>query len=377
MIDVFLWGAIFVSLVAGQFARIELIGGLATVYVHEFILVVYVLFGIYRFGLGSVYELFKNNAVKLMCGILILSYCVSFFEFNALQNGIALLYLFRIVLHVLFGVYLMKVANMKQWVRNSLSNLLFTFSILLLIISAVQYVFFPNFWSITTFGWDPHLYRASAIYLDVYVAAAVYGLLALYWYIKGRFAVSVSFVLVLLLSLSRSGYISFLLSIIYLLIIQNRRKLLAVALGVFILLVVVMPKPFGEGGNLLRTASIQSRALDYERGISLFLKKPIIGFGYNRIRFAKEAYGMATMDDRSHSLSAFHSSFLVVLVSMGMAGFISFLFLLSTIIRKYSFMRVFILFLSAMSVFDNVLFHILIIMPFLFIFAELRYSSLE
>ena len=59
MIDVFLWGAIFVSLVAGQFARIELIGGLATVYVHEFILVVYVLFGIYRFGLGSVYELFN------------------------------------------------------------------------------------------------------------------------------------------------------------------------------------------------------------------------------------------------------------------------------------------------------------------------------
>jgi O-antigen ligase len=176
------------------------------------------------------------------------------------------------------------------------------------------------------------------------------------------------------MSLSRSAYIAFGISLIYLFIAQKKWKELLISLTAFTLLIVVMPKPFGEGGNLLRTASIEGRMQDFSRGIILFQKKPILGYGYNRIRAAKELQGLIDQDDRSHSLASFHSSFLIILVTTGIVGFLSSMYLLVRLIQKFSYLRIYAIYLISMSVFDNVLLHALVMLPFLFIAA---YSSLE
>lgn len=375
MFDTLLLGGIFISLLAGQFARIELINALANVYIHEFLLLIFVCTSIIRFGFSPIRNVFKSKQVLVLFFLVLISYFISVKEFTLMQNGIALLYLLRIALYVLFSTYLFVVLKSKGHLRNVLFKLMYMFSILLLIITLIQYIFFPNFWGLYAFGWDPHLYRASAIYLDIFIAAALYGLLALFWYFKKQNILSLFFVIALVLSFSRSAYIAFVLSMFYFFICKKKWREFSVSLCLFIVLIIVVPKPFGEGVNLLRTASISSRILDYKLGFTLWAKKPLFGFGYNRIRFAKEQVNLAPYDDRSHSLSSFHSSFLIILVTSGIAGLILILLNIFTFFKKYPHMRPYVVFILTMSLFDNVLLHVLVMLPFIFLTAY--HSSLE
>lgn len=377
MFDSFILTAIFISLLAGQFARIELINALANVYVHEFFLLIFVCRSIVQFGLVPIRNIFKSKQILIFFFIILISFFISIKEFTLLQNGIALLYLGRLILYVLFGIYLFALAKRERHMRIFIFNLIYTFSILLLITTAIQYVFFPNFWKLYALGWDPHLYRASAIYFDVYIAAAIYGLLAFFWFSKNKKILSFLFIIALVLTFSRSAYIAFVLSMLYFFITQKKWKELFISLCLFGVLILVVPKPFGEGVNLLRTSSINSRILDYKLGLSLWQKKPLFGFGYNRIRFAKEELNLALIDDKSHSLSSFHSSFLIILVTTGIVGFISFVILLISFLKKYPKLRVYVLFILSMSLFDNVLLHVLVLLPCLFLAAHLIYWSFE
>jgi len=377
MFDSLLLSGIFISLLAGQFARIELINSLANVYVHEFILLIFIISSVVQFGLSPIKSIIKSKATLTLLLIFLISFSLSFMEFTLMQNSIALLYCMRIVLYVLFGIYLFASIKSKKYIRVLVYKLIYTFSILLLIATAIQYIFFPNFWSLYAFGWDPHLYRASAIYLDVFIAAAIYGLLSLFWFSNKQKVLALFFVLALVLSFSRSAYVALALSMLYFFTTQKKWKELLISLCLFTLIIIFVPKPFGEGGNLLRTGSINSRINDYKLGLTLWKKKPLFGFGYNRVRFAKEQLNLALIDDKSHSLSSFHSSFLIILVTTGSVGLISFLILVFTFLKRYPYMRVYALYIFSMSLFDNVLLHVLVMLPLLFIAAILYHSSFE
>lgn len=377
MFDSLLLLGIFISLLSGQFARIELINALANVYIHEFLLLIFIVHSFIQFGVTPLRRAFTSKAVLTLFFLIIVSFLLSVGEFTFLQNSIALLYLIRMALYTLFGIYLFTLVKSKKNVRVLLYKLIYTFSILLLIITAIQYIFFPNFWGLYAFGWDPHLYRASAIYLDIFIAAAIYGLLALFWFIKKQNVLTFLFIVALVLSFSRSAYIAFVLSLLYFFVVQKKWKELLISISLFALFVAVVPKPFGEGGNLLRTSSINSRILDYKLGLTLWQKKPILGFGYNRIRFAKEQLQLISMDDRSHSLSSFHSSFLVILVTTGVMGFLASMFLVGILFWRNPNLRVYFIYILTMSLFDNVLLHVLVLLPFIFLAAYSTQSSLE
>ncbi len=377
MLDSLLLTSIFISLLAGQFARIELINALANVYVHEFLLLIFIAISIVRFGFLPIRNSFKSKSMLIFLSLLLVSFLMSIREFTVFQNTIAALYSARIVLYTLFAIYLFVLVKSKRDIRILLFKLIYTFSVLLIIMTTIQFIFFPNFWGLYAFGWDPHLYRASAVYLDVFIAAGLYGLLAFFWFVKKQWILSFLFTTALVLSFSRSGYIAFIVSVFYFFVSQKKWKELLISLSLFALFVVLVPKPFGEGGNLLRTSSIESRILDYKLGVELWKKKPLFGFGYNRIRFAKEQLNLASADDRSHSLSSFHSSFLIILVTTGIVGFISFMFLVIAFFKKYPQMRVYVVYILTMSVFDNVLLHVLVLLPLIFIAAYLTQSSLE
>lgn len=377
MFDFLLLSGIFLSLLAGQFARIELINALANVYVHEFLLLIFIVRSFIRFGISPFQKIFKSKVVLTLIYLIGVSFLLSLNEFTQLQNGIALLYLVRVVLHILFGIYLFVLVKRKKYIGVLLPKFIFVFSIALLLVTAIQFVFYPNFWGLYKFGWDPHLYRASAIYLDIFIAAALYGLLIFYWYSKSKKILAFLFVIALVLSFSRSAYVAFIIGLFYMFITQKKWKELFVSLAVFAVVIIFVPKPFGEGGNLLRTSSIKSRILDYNLGITLWKRKPLFGFGYNRIRFAKEQLNLISVDDRSHSLSAFHSSFLVILVTTGIVGFLTSMYLIGTLFKRCPRMRVYILYILVMSLFDNVLLHVLVLLPLLFIAVDTTQSSFE
>lgn len=377
MFELLLLVGIFTSLLAGQFARIEFINGLANIYVHEFLLLIFLIYCALQFGFAPLKRLFKSKAVLSFILILFFSFFLSLREFTFMQNGVAFLYLARMILYVLFAVYLSALMKRKKYIKNFILKFLIIFSVLLLVITAIQYIFFPNFWNLYALGWDPHLYRASAIYFDVFIAAAVYGSFAFFWYSRKQKVMAFLFVIALALTFSRSAYVAFAISVSYVFITQKKWKELCAIFCVFVALIVLIPKPFGEGVNLLRTSSINSRILDYKLGIALWQKKPLFGFGYNRIRFAKEQSNLVPADDRSHSLSSFHSSFLIILVTTGIMGFIFFAILVGLFFKKYPAMRIYVIYILCMSLFDNVLLHVLVLLPLLFLATQLAHSSLE
>lgn len=256
-------------------------------------------------------------------------------------------------------------------------RLLGFFSIGLLLFSVVQYLFFSDFWGLYALGWDPHLYRMSATYIDVYVAAAMYGVFSLYWYRKQKILLALLFMGCLVFTFSRSAYVSFLLSALLFFILKKKWKELTVVVALFALLVVLVPKPFGEGVSLLRTASVNSRMRDYQMGITMAQKKPIFGYGYNRIRYAKEKLDLAKVDDRSHAVSSFHSSFLIILVTTGVVGLVSSLFLLFQYGMNNRGFAPILFYVCSMSLFDNVLLHAFILLPIILIGAQDDQSSLE
>lgn len=362
--------SLFVSLLLGQFGRVELFEKQVNGYIQDPIIFIFVLYLIIRHGISPIRKALKNSSVQFISASAIFSYLLSFGEYSMVSNAIAFLYFIRISLYLLLGIYLRHLYKKRKDLLKKTHMFIFLFSILLILVSVIQYLFYSNFWGLYAFGWDPHLFRMSATFIDVYVAAALYGMFALYWYRKGNLILAVTFVACLVLTFSRSSYLAFLLSVIFFLIISKKWKHLFIILFTFFIFILVAPKPFGEGVSLLRTASVNSRIKDYQMGLTMAAKKPLFGYGYNRIRFGKESLNLVKADDRSHSVSSFHSSFLIIIVTMGIVGFIAFLLFLMKFGMAHKSLFPILFYIGVMSLFDNVFLHVFILLPLVIIGSD-------
>ena len=85
-----------------------------------------------------------------------------------------------------------------------------------------------------------------------------------------------------------------------------------------------MPKNFkSEGVDLLRTASIKSRAESYINAFKIYRLSPFFGTGFDSYRYAQQKQGM--LDQRNwqttHSASGVPNSFIFIFVTTGVFGF--------------------------------------------------------
>jgi len=140
------------------------------------------------------------------------------------------------------------------------------------------------------------------------------------------------------------------------LIIKNNIKLLGIVVLIILGFIVLAPKPFGEGVKLFRTSTIESRLVDYRVGLNLFLKNPLIGVGYNRIRYFKPP-DTSLIRGLSHAGASFHSSYLIVAVTSGVVGLGAFLYWFWLTGRMSDFALVSGVFISVYSLFDNIILH--------------------
>ncbi len=370
MIETSLLSCISSFFLAGQFVRIELFNKIVNGYGQEFFIAAYVLYSFYTYRFIPFVSLVKRKSVLFIFFTFVFSFLFSFSQFSVVENSISFLFPLRIALYLCFGVYLYYSVKQKKDTSVFIRSLLYTTSIILLITTAIQYVFFTNLWGLYSAGWDPHAHRTYVTFLDVYVAAAIFGSFFFYWIQKRKWIFVALFLLALILSFSRSAYLALIFSVFVALFPKKKWREFIVILNFFVILVLLVPKPFGEGVHLFRTASISSRIRDYTNAVSLWKNKPILGYGYNRIRFAKEKTGVIRIDDTSHAASSFHSSYAIILVSMGLLGLIFFVFLLFDMMKSFPGIRSILIFLSIMSFFDNVLLHVLVILPFIFILVD-------
>ncbi len=167
------------------------------------------------------------------------------------------------------------------------------------------------------------------------------------------------FLILVTLTFSRSVYISIIVTIVAYFVEKKSFKNILVLFFVFVTLIFLVPKPSGEGVNLKRLFSVNSRLKDYQTALNIWQKQPLFGVGYNRIRYVKKQFNLIDNKDwqSNHAGASFHSSFLIIFVTGGIVGLIAFLYLLYELARLNSNNKYYFLFAGLLSLSDNIILH--------------------
>jgi hypothetical protein len=371
----------------GQIGRLSFLGQQVNAYIYEIPLFLLTALLIFQYR-SKPFQIIKKKLVALPIFLVYLSgvFVITSFFYSFIANSVGILYLLRLIFYFTFFVYLWQFVQNDKKNYGSFFNAILLGAVLTIIFSVVQYFLYPNLRNISYLGWDPHWFRMVGTFLDPPISGAIYGLFFIYFYFKKKpssshfssfpqhiwkWAPMILFSICLFLTYSRGTYLAFIVSVIILL-----KKKIALTLLLIVciggLIYMFLPKPYGESVNLLRTASIYSRLSNYEEAFSGWSKSPIIGVGYNRIRYTRSSADFVNKEDleTNHAGASYHSTFLIVLVTGGVVGLVLFIWLLYSFALLSKLSTVVVVFLSLLSLTDNVLFHPFVLFLFLFMIAS-------
>lgn len=354
----------FVFFSLGQLGRISFFGQQVSIYLYEIFLVITLFFLFLKYQFKPViYAFYKFKSICIFFLILVITYLLTLLRFYYFENLIGLLYLLRLTLYFLYFFYLTYHIRINLKFVVIIFKALNIFLFITLIFSLVQYLFYQDLRNLFYLGWDPHLLRMFGTFFDTFLSSAIYGLLFLFILFQVKknlkfFLLPIIFIF-LILTFSRASYVAFLISLTVFFLRKKFYKTLFLILFAFVLILLLVPKPSGEGVNLKRKASLNARWDDYKRAIGLFQKNPLLGVGYDRIRYAKKQIGLVNDQnfEITHAGAGFHSSFLIILVSSGVLGLLVFVKMVFDLAKISLFSKIYLIFVSLFSLFDNVLLH--------------------
>ncbi|KKP59369.1 MAG: hypothetical protein UR54_C0028G0005 [Candidatus Roizmanbacteria bacterium GW2011_GWA2_34_18] len=332
----------------GQLGRISFFGQQVNFYLYEITLVSSLIFLISKHKSKPITDAWKNfRAIFIFLLVLLISLIPEWLKYYFFENAVAFLYFFRLLIYFSYFIYLRYHVKKDGQFSKTIKKGIFTLAVLTIISTLIQYFLYPDLRNLLYLGWDPHLYRTFGVFFDTSISAAIFGILFL---TINQPVIKIIYLILIALSFSRAIYLGLSLTLIYIFIQKKQFKKILLFLLFFITLVFFIPKPAGEGVNLKRFYSITSRGQDYLQGVNLWKNKPLLGFGYNRIRYIKNSESV-------HSGATFSSSFLTILVSSGILGLFGFLGVLGRLGKINKISKLLIIFLSIVSLFDNVLLH--------------------
>lgn len=204
----------------------------------------------------------------------------------------------------------------------------------------IQYFFYPNLRNLEYLGWDPHLQRIFSTYLDPnYFGLILVLSIILWWFTLKNVpvvrALGIAFLfLTLLFTHSRSSYLTLGVVMSGYLLLSRRWMIVAIMLLSFIVAIVLLPQPAGEGGSLLRVFTLEARLENWRMGMEMVRDYPLLGVGFDTLRYAKASYLPETIDvSSSNSGAGLDNSFLFVAATTGLVGLTAFLLFVYRVFR--------------------------------------------
>lgn len=305
-----------------------------TVYLHDFLVIIYLLLNINhlkiiieklkkikKFNKKIYFLLFINIFLAIIYGIWQKS-----FEINSF------LYIARAIAYLLF-IVLLKL----NFGKNKISQIFLSASFLILILGFIQYICLPNLTSLYYLGFDDHYFRLTSTLLDPNFTGLLLLFNALYYLYqtplkKKHIGLAFLFLLGLALTYSRASYLSFVLAGLFLLIKTQKSQKLLIGLSMFFLFFAIpfLPRQSGgEGVKLERTSSIKARFNSAQQYLNSNHNLSIIfGQGPFQPQYQKNEDGLL-----SHA--RFADNFLIFLYnSFGIFGTILIIILLTQEIRQ-------------------------------------------
>lgn len=250
---------------------------------------------------------------------------------TASEIGYSSLYLVRFAIYASVAFIFVKLPLVKR-----LKDLWFA-GIGVGALGLAQYFLYPNLRNLAYLGWDPHEFRVFSTLLDPNFTGIVLVLtllLGLYLWEKkwvGKWSVvtwSLIILAALFLTYSRGSLLAILIAGGAWLMMKRKIGWLLVGGLVFATILLVLPRPGGEGVNLLRTMSVESRLENSIAAGKLFLTSPIFGHGFDTLRFVRPQVEVTNaIGDLSHSASGYHDSWLFLLATTGIIGLAAYIWI--------------------------------------------------
>lgn len=258
------------------------------------------------------------------------------------QILISSLFLIRFVSYFFMAIVVFNMVSKNQ--VNGWLNIIIAVGIIFAAIGLMQFFIFPNLTNFAAYGWDPHSSRVFATTLDPNFTG---GILSIF------FALSISqflykkkliylilaafFFSVLILTFSRSSYLSFLTILIIVGFLKSKRVLIT-ALFLFALsfLLITQVRTRIIGAFTLDETSL-SRVESWRRAAVIFKDNPLFGVGFNTYRFAQSNYGFFSTDEPlgGHSGSGTDSSLLLVAATTGILGLVFYGWLILALFKLF------------------------------------------
>lgn len=328
----------------------------------------------------------------------IVSLLLNFNEYSNKQFFVALSYLLRFSLLFFLSAFLFFCFTKKKLQIDWFVPAFLIFSGFILIVGYFQLVFMPDFSVMAQFGWDPHQGRMLSTFFDpnylgtffVLLSSVILGLFLSEEEKNKRKIYLLFFFLVwfgLYLAYSRSAWAQGAIALP--LVAYRKDWKLSVAIFAVFVLVVFIPNRLGS--RIAQSTSIISKNTSSENydpsaaargasikdGLNLARQNWIYGVGYNAYGYAMQKSGVTTSRVAdSMAGQGSDSSLLNVLVTTGTIGFIIFLAFFASLAKNFYIagskgdylswsLFSFTLAWVPGSFFNNTLFYVLILLPFL------------
>lgn len=319
-----------------SFGEIAKIGVMESVSIGLIDFVIFVIFIIW------VFRIKKNNYVLLkpiaIFGVIALfSLIINLLNFPRDQLLVSSLYLVRWLLYSTMYFVFRDIGKNNS---KKINRYMVIAGFIVIALGFAQLIFYPSLRGLYYLGWDEHLNRIFSTFLDPNFTGVILVLLFVFVFIfkeklfggnKNLYyaAQIITFVAIILTYSRGSMLMLFSCAFFYSIFTKNWKFILSTIL-VFLAVFIVLIPGFGqEGTNLLRTASTNQRINSSIKALEIF-QKNTLGVGFDTYRYAREKYGEidASVFGPSHAGAGVDNSFIFILVTGGIFGFFSYIYLL-------------------------------------------------
>lgn len=269
-----------------------------------------------------------------------LSFIFSPISLTFQERVISGLYLIRYLAYFFVYITVLYLTKKKSSSKKNIFQILSFIGVTLALLGWIQYFLYPDLRNLSYLGWDPHYKRIFGVFLDPNFLGLILVLsLIVLFFLQTNllvFLIRIFIFITLMFTYSRSSFVSLAAAAIFYSSFKKRYLLLGTALLVLSISIILLPRPYGEGVKLERSFSIEKRIENWKEGANIFLKHPILGVGFNTIRYAKIQYGFSLKEDLliSHSGAGFENSFIFVTATSGAIGLFFYILLLVKIYQN-------------------------------------------
>lgn len=273
---------------------------------------------------------FKEIIVFIL--ILVFSWIYSIGTIGVSNLSTGFLYLIRAVSYLWLIYIIYSLIKNKKLKKKLLLDSLVAVGCAIAVFGWIQLTFLPDLTSLKYFGWDDHYYRLTSTFLDPAFTGVILAITSWISYKQKKYLISIFLLITLWFTYSRSSYLAIIAVVLYELAKKAKfSKVLFTLPALVLILFLLIPRPQGEGGDLLRTKSIELKIKNSQTALRLIKYSPLFGVGFNNVCQAKTQLGIE--EGGLHACSGLDNSFLFLLATTGIAGFISFLSMILILIK--------------------------------------------